>query len=534
MLIYKRWVVKKLSINHFELKLLNDLQERREISLDLLMEKYKKGLSTIKRNIENLNFYLSKDKQLKIYRGKVISTISYKDKIEFVQKLKINEYSLKKEERTAIILIQVFLNDYINLSKVYEEMGLSLTTKKKDSKYLRAYLNENNLAVKTIPRKGIKIYGDEGRFRILTAQRLISVIELDENDVIYSRQANNPIERKLFEFFKKSVEKSEEKNRKKIQEFIRNNNLNMDYASKKLLYIYYNLSLIRQKQNCCINIADKNHLPAANPYTIFPNKKENIFINYLIASLNYDKTIKFPQNENIRDITNFLITFIEDRINTKFYLKNKIFDAVYAYLYKSMLKNYLRYSFYDDKLDDTFRKYSKISNAILKKTDYLEKEYKIRLTVHQISSLTLIFETFLLNNRIFGENIKKIVIITNSSIEKINFFIQRLSHYLEFKMVTYLTINEIHKLKHIDYDFIITFSNRITSVLFQEFNIESLKTKFYFDYTDIQKFIDNGFTEAVNKKINKKEFLKKILKKDQDEIEAVLDEEYSEYFWSDL
>ena len=229
-----------------------------------------------------------------------------------------------------------------------------------------------------------------------------------------------------------------------------------------------------------------------------------------------------------------MITFIEEQINTKFYLKNKVFDAVYAYLYKSALKNYLRYSFYDDKLDDTFRKYSKISNAILKKTEYLEREYKIKLTIHQISSLTLIFETFLLNNRIFGENTKKIVIITNSSIEKINFFIQRLSHYLEFKMVAYLTINEIHKLKHIDYDFIITFSNRITLVLFQEFNIESLKTKFYFDYTDIQKYIDSGFTEAVNKKINKKEFIKKILKKDQNEIEAILDEEYPEYFWSNI
>ena len=101
-------------------------------------------------------------------------------------------------------------------------------------------------------------------------------------------------------------------------------------------------------------------------------------------------------------------------------------------------------------------------------------------------------------------------------------------------MVAYLTINEIHKLKHIDYDFIITFSNRITLVLFQEFNIESLKTKFYFDYTDIQKYIDSGFTEAVNKKINKKEFIKKILKKDQNEIEAILDEEYPEYFWSNI
>ena len=61
-----------------------------------------------------------------------------------------------------------------------------------------------------------------------------------------------------------------------------------------------------------------------------------------------------------------------------------------------------------------------------------------------------------------------------------------------------------------------------------------MKTKFYFDYTDIQKYIDSGFTEAVNKKINKKEFIKKILKKDQNEIEAILDEEYSEYFWSNI
>lgn len=526
--------MKKLSINHFELKLLNDLQERREIFLDILMEKYKKGLSTLKRNIENLNFYLPKDKQLKIYRGKVISTLTYKDKIEFVQKLEINEYSPKKEERIAIVLIRVFLNDYINLSKVYEEMGLSLTTKKKDSRYLRAYLDENNLAVKTMPRKGIKIYGDEGRFRILAAQRLINVIELDENDVIFSRQANNPIEKKLFEFFKKALEKCEDRNRKIIQDFIRNHNLNMDYASKKLLYIYYNLSLIRQKQNCRIDTQDKNYLLTESPYNIFPNKKENTFINYLIASLNYDKTIKFPKNKTISDITEFLIHFIEDTINKKFYLKDKVFEDVYVYLYKSALKNYFNYFFYDDKLDDTFRKYSKISGAILKKNEYLEENYRIKLTIHQISSLTLIFETCLLNNRLFGENTKRIVIITNSSIEKINFFIRRLSRYLEFKMVAYLTINEIHKLKHIEYDFIITFSNRITLALFQEFNIVSLKTKFYFDYTDIQKFIDNGFTEAVNRRINKKEFIEKILKKDREEIEKLLDEEYSEYFWPDI
>ena len=84
--------------------------------------------------------------------------------------------------------------------------------------------------------------------------------------------------------------------------------------------------------------------------------------------------VVFPRaTTKVKDSVGFIANKIADDIDPNWSMsdnamnttRNKVFDAVYAYLYKSALKNYLRYSFYDDKLDDTFRKYSKIKACVL-------------------------------------------------------------------------------------------------------------------------------------------------------------------------
>ena len=86
--------------------------------------------------------------------------------------------------------------------------------------------------------------------------------------------------------------------------------------------------------------------------------------------------------------------------------------------------------------EKTARLYDILSSAI---SDY-EETYQTRLNHFQIASLTLIFRKFTNRNKLAGRNRKKLVIVTNSSIEKIDFFMER----MKFRSCPKSERNKVH------------------------------------------------------------------------------------------
>lgn len=516
-----------MSINKSELKILKLIQEKKEISLNFLELFMEKSEITIKRNINNLNNYLVDSKKICIENNNIIADLNYRDYIEFVNSLSINDYIICQEERINLLLVYSYFNNIINLSKIYESIGISLTTKKKDSKELESFLSQKNLQIERIPKKGIKIKGEEKNYRILLTIILTDTFDLDFDNSLLSRKANNPVERMLFNYFTLYCSKEIVNAKNIINSFLEKTNLRISYSSKKFIYIYAALSLYHQKNNYLITNTEEieNNIEI---YKIFEDENENKFLNYILASLDYTNGITFKLNEKLENYTKNFIKSVQNDIITTFYNYEKIFNEIYSFLYKLLIRNKLNYNFYDNNIQDTAKIYLNLYNIVRRNIKEIEKEYNIDFTSQQLSTLTLIFRKNIMKNKLLGRNRKKIVIVSNSSVEKLDFFIEILTMYLDIEIVLSININELYLLKEKEYDLIIVFSNRIKTLL-EFYGYSSEKINFHINEKDIKKLISLGLSEG-KRKISISEFLKDISNRNTDEIKEILLNKYENYF----
>ncbi|TNH07126.1 hypothetical protein FHQ25_11695, partial [Testudinibacter sp. TR-2022] len=64
-------------MNHFNLDLIKFIQENSPVSLDIVLSKYQKTLSTIKRAIKEINDYLEPENKTHVINAKIITPITY-------------------------------------------------------------------------------------------------------------------------------------------------------------------------------------------------------------------------------------------------------------------------------------------------------------------------------------------------------------------------------------------------------------------------------------------------------------------------
>lgn len=516
-----------MSINQFELKLVSFIQEKNSISLERLSQHFNKSTSSLRRNIANINCYLPANKQFIIEKELIINKLNYTDYIHVVSSLALDDYSTSQTERISIMLCYAFFNLSLNMSGLYAELGVSLTTKKKDSKILSIGLKQQHLATEILPRKGIKIIGDEIKFRILIVSVLSPLLEINADEELTSRLANTPIENMIFSYYISKTEEEIQVTKTLIHDFLKKNQLRLSYSCKKFLYIYISIAKYRMQRD--FKIAQHQEVDlTVNDYLLLPDEIENKFLNYLISSLDYSARLALPIDKKLEKITIDFIATIQDNIITKFYHKDLVFDEIYDYLYKSIIRNKYNYSFYDNKLEETKKQIANLFHIVEKAVIPIEESYHHKFSYLQLSTLTLIFKKIINENKVIGRNSKKIIVVTNSSIEKIKFFIGQLKSYVDITLIDSININELHRLNDVDYDVLITFSNRISTLLEQN-DYDCIKLNFYLVREDIDKLFALGFSSAKRKLLADK-VTEEISGKTKAEIKAILLEKYLDYF----
>jgi transcriptional antiterminator len=518
-----------MTVTEFDLKLANFVQDKGSIDFETCTSLYGKSESTLKRNIYTLNEYLPEDLHFSISDRHIQTNMTYADFSKLCDEITLNHYTTSIDERVMLVICYAFFEGVLNTTELYTKLNLSLSTKKKDRKELGKMLRNKNIQVINRHRKGIELVGNERFLRMYVARQLISVIELNENDAFIQRKANTPIQKLLYRKFEEYLAVYHDEVTEELEKLFKKTETSVDYASKKFIYIHTALSLLRIKQGYQIQETLEN-MPEVPHYNMLPVKTDSRYLDYLIVSLNYKESLNFPKNEAIARMTNHLIHTIEEEMAVQFYVQDEIYKEIYAFLYKCQIKNKLDYFFYDDKLDNTAKEFPALFKVIQASMKQYDKQYQFSLTEEQISVICLIVETYIMKNHLITDDKPRIIIITNSSVEKVNFFLESLKHYVDFKMVSYLTINELYKLKSLEFDFILTFSNRIT-VLLKELGWESIKLNFYLNTEDFKKLIDQGFPSNRNRKFSAEDFVEKLASREsKTEKVDFLRSNYSEYF----
>jgi Transcriptional antiterminator len=518
-----------MTLNALSLRVLNYVQNRKTFSLQKSEQRFGKSSSTIKRTIAQINEFLPEGKRLIIKNDTVKSTLSYDDKIAIIQRITFAEYHVNRQERIMLLIFASFFEGVVNMTKIYQKMELSETTKKQDRKKIASFLENQKLFVKTFPGMGIEITGAEAASRMFISSTIAVLLECDSENDFFQREANNPVEREMCNIFLRNAQAVLEESKQRILAFLNQQHFRLDYASKKLLLIYFSLSILRQQREKIITeveLLSEIQLPKLRKF--FTEPSENHYINLLIASLNYNVSWHFPHDKKIFDFTKALVHYVQRQIRTTIICNKQLIEACYSYIYKCTIKNALGYQFYDDKLDEVHIEYPHLIKTINIFMEQQEENIEITLKNSQIGTLSLIFSSSILRNKVYKKTKKCIVIITNSSSEKIEFFTEQLKKYVDFELVEYLTINELFHLSELTYDAVITFSSRITNMVKKQ-GIEAVQMPFYLEEIHAKVLIERGFSTNYRRKITKEEMMQKLVNKSAKEIEQIL-AEYPDHF----
>lgn len=515
-----------MGLSYLNLELLKYIQEKNVISLKKVSEHFNKNITSIRREIEMINFYLNKERMLLTKNGYVFSQIDYLTYTSFVGNLTIDDYLSTCKERLKVITIKAFFYDYVNLSKEYEAWNLSLTTKKRDSKELKKLIISKHLDIIILKRKGITITGNDFYYRLFVIEILLPLIEIAEDFKITKRLANTPLENTIVDCLFEHICEIKEVLDARIQNFLKEQNRSLSYSSKKFLLLYTYISEIRKGKN---TIIENIKLPIKPLNLYFKSEPgENIAFNQVTTMLDFIPPLNLPVDDNLITTIRMFVNKIQSCITIELYTYEDIIKELYCYIYKQISSLNYGFIFYDKMVKNTEKHIPYLYNKVSIHIDIIENKYNIKFNNEHLSTITLILKKWINKNKVLGKNVKKIVIVTNISYERSQYFIETLKDFIEFELVSVLNINEVYQLKHLKFDIIVNFSDRVKTVI-NEYGYESVKLNFFLENSDIEKLLSLGLSIS-RKKFIGDDFSKNLQNKDQSEIKEYLINNYGDYF----
>lgn len=517
-------------LNSSSLNLIKYILDKKKVSIKDTSLHFNKNESTIRREIETINLH-SKDKNIIIIDNGMLETFfNYREYTEFIKSLSIDQYSSTPIERINIILISALLNDYVNLTTLYNNLGLSLSTKKNDTKDLKDLLSRNNLKLTVVKRKGVKIEGNENSFRLLVVKKLQLIMDVNLDNKLERRKANNPYENYSYDLFIEKVSPYSNIINERLLNFLENIKVNISYLSRGFLILYLSVAIFRQENNYLLNSITNIPIKVTN-YEIFDNTLENQEFSNVVAMLDTNPSKAFPFDEKLLKLSNnFVDNFLMD-IKMSVIKKDQFIKEVYYFMYKQISSHYLDVSFDDKLVNNVEIALPKIHKIISINQKVFEDEYNIKLNNIQLSTLSLIAKKWLNITSSVKRDSLKIILVTNIVYERVQFFEELIKSYYDVKLVGVFTLYDIEKIKTIEYDFIILFSNRMLSVIKEEFK-NAIKVNFFLNDEDIKTLNSYGFKPS-KRRILLDEFIeeiKKLTPKNEYKIIEYIKENYNDYF----
>ncbi|MBS5952162.1 MAG: helix-turn-helix domain-containing protein, partial [Clostridium sp.] len=295
-----------MGINNSTLALIKYILDKKKVSIKNASMHFNKNESTIRREIETINLHSRNKEIILIDNGVLTTSLNYTEYTEFIKSLSISQYSSTPDERINTILISALINDCVNLTSLYNKLGLSVTTKKNDTKLLKTILEEKNLKLTVLKKKGIKIEGDERIFRLLVIKQLQLIMDVNIDYKLERRKANNPFENYAFNLFIEKISSYNSIINEKLLYFINNINVNISYLSRKFLVLYLSVSVLRQENAYPLNSITTVPIKVTN-HRIFNSNFENQEFSNIVSILDTNPSQPFPFDEKLLKLSNIFV-----------------------------------------------------------------------------------------------------------------------------------------------------------------------------------------------------------------------------------
>lgn len=514
-------------MNGFDLVFVKYVQEHSPVAISDVTQRFGKTLSTLKRTMKEINALLPEQFHLHIDNQLITTAMGYGEYIELLEKIKFNRYITSPQERTRDLFVALCLNDVVNKSEYYQRFFVSASTLKNDAPVLNQFLQDKQLTLQSIHRKGSALFGDEIALRIAVCLTILKTVEIGEDHRLIAHKANDPVNRSVATRFlsqcNEEIAAAARLYTQRIEPTLR-----LGYNGKKYFLVYLSLAMHRLKRGHEINDISALDFIATVPFGLFESANENGFLDLLVSSLSatwraftlYDRPLVEAVGRFVDRIAPALVTTIHNR--------QAYFAEVYQFICSAIIQNKFHLWFEDKKLQGVRASYPQLWESVKQALAAVEQYYAIQFSGVHLATLLLIVKKYELQNRLVSEPRKRIIIVTNSSESKIGYFKEVLHAWFHIDIVACVNINELHQLKSIPFDLLITFTNKISSYL-KYYQLDYIKVNFHLTQDDITLLRQQGLSRA-KKKIPAAQFAQQAAGMNEQQLRAFVAQNYPGIF----
>ena len=309
-----------MSINNLDCSILNEIIKNKSVFPGDLVKKYNTTDRNIRYKLDNINFYLNKEK-LPVIKTTAKGELFFGSEDRMLLEnstfiIKDEDYIFSKDERQRLVLVFILLNTgTFTIQSVLDEIGVSLSTLKNDIRELKQVLGKNGLKLVQIAKKGLKVQGSEDNIR-----RMILNILLESGIESFSTDQRDKIDvfkRNLKQIFLNSYNgaktEKEERNLQTetaIREYLEEINGDMNEKFSDVLHNY----IMNYLRLMVLRVRNKKYLKEDLDDVLFlENIKEHKIIKSHIDILENKADIKLTSQEIIKIV--------------EIYIENKNYDV---------------------------------------------------------------------------------------------------------------------------------------------------------------------------------------------------------------
>lgn len=514
-------------MNSFDLSLLKYIQEHSPVLIEDVTSRFGKTTSTLKRAMKEINQLLEPDYRLHLDGQSIVTAITYREYIAFLEHIPFNRYITTVEERIKDLCVALCLQEVVNKSEYYRKFNVSPTTLKNDNQALLAFLQANRLSVTAIPKQGSRLDGDEILLRIAICLIILKTVEIGEDHQLVPHKANEPINRSIATQFlhecQQEIRAAAELYQQRLSRM-----LTLGYNSKKYFLVYMSIALHRLRRGHGITASDNLNFIQSCDFALLGSEHEDRFLDLLISSLTSTWRPFDVYDPTLITLIKRLCAYLSPLLRAEIHNASPFFAEVYQFIYSTIVQSRFNLYFDDKKLHQVQTRHALLYQGVAEATAPIARYYHTTFSTVHLSTLVLILKKYERQNRIHSEYKKRVIIVTNSSESKVGYFKEVLKSHFHLEIVGCVNINELHTLEQIPFDLLITFTNKISSYL-KYYRLDYIKVNFYLTRDDISLLGKHGLSRA-KKKIPAEAFIREIEGLDHQQLRALLEHKYADFF----
>lgn len=489
--------------------------------------RFGKTMSTLKRSMKEINEFLEPDFHLHLDGPSIVTAITYREYIAFLEHIPFNRYITTAEERVKDLSVALCLQEVVNKSEYYRKFNVSPTTLKNDNQPLSAFLEANHLAVTTIPKQGSRLEGDEILLRIAVCLTILKTVEIGADHLLVPHKANEPINKSIATQFLRECQQEISAAAELYQQRL-SHKVTLGYNSKKYFLVYMSIALHRMRRGHQLTHSENLNFIQSGDFALLESEHENRFLDLLVSSLTYTWRPFDLYDPTLITLVGRLCESLTPLLRATIHNASPFFADVYQFVYSTIVQNKFNLYFDDKKLHQVQTRHALLYQGVTQATAPIAQHYQTTFSTVHLSTLVLILKKYELQNRAYSEDKKRVIIVTNSSESKVGYFKEVLKSHFHIEIVGYVNINELHRLEAPSFDLLITFTNKISSYL-KYYQLDYIKVNFYLSRDDISLLSKHGLSRA-KKKIPVEAFMQETEGLDREQLRALLEQKYPDFF----